>query len=120
MTGRQESTTSRASSHKSSPLSSHNALGSGVARRNHAKQIQLQKKAALVQASRLFQNGSNGNVTINGVNGINTGLGKGLTSSSSGGAPRIVVVCTLSQDVSSWDAVQEMEDEGEEGGVKPP
>lgn len=49
-----------------------------------------------------------------------TGLGKGISSSSSGGAaPRIVVVCTLTQDVSSWEAIKQLQNEGEEGGVKP-
>jgi pre-rRNA-processing protein TSR1 len=112
--GRQESTTSRASSHKSSPFSAQNAAGSGQARRNLAKQQQMQKKAALVQASRIFRGTAEGGVASSG-----TGLGKGMSSSSSGGAPRIVVVCTLTQDANSWDAIKQLQDEGEEGGVRP-
>ncbi|UZJ55097.1 hypothetical protein CBS101457_004417 [Exobasidium rhododendri] len=120
--GRQESTTSKASSHKSSPLSLHNAAGSAQTRRNFAKQQQMQKRAALVQANRVFQgtNGSSTDVKDALTLHINsgTGLGKGISSSSSGGAPRIVVVCTLTQDVDSWDAIKQLQDEGEEGGVR--
>jgi pre-rRNA-processing protein TSR1 len=96
-------------------LSAHNAAGSGQARRNLAKQQQLQKRADLVQANRIFK----GNGTVTGSISSGTGLGKGMSSSSSGGAPRIVVVCTLTQDAESWDAIKQLQDEGEEGGVRP-
>lgn len=114
--GRQESVTSRVSSHKSSPLSLHNAAGSAQARRNHAKQVQLQKRQAIVDANRIFRN--NGHTGSNQA-ANNSGLANGLAGSSSGGAPRIVVVCSLTQDVDSWSAIEALEKEGEEGGVKP-
>lgn len=101
--------------HKSSPLSLRHAQGSGQARRNHAKQLQLQKRQAIVDASRVFRNGPS---AVAGVSS-GTGLGRGLSSSSSGGAPRIVVICTLTQDVDSWATAQALEDEGEDGGVRP-
>lgn len=72
----------------------------------------MQKRQSLIDASRIFRGGSQ--AVSSGA-----GLGKGLSSSSSGGAPRIVVVCTLTQDVDPWDAIQSFEDEGEPGGVVP-
>lgn len=111
--GRQESVTSRASSHKSSPLSSHNSVGNAQARRNHAKQMQLQKRQALIDANRIFRS-ANGSTDVN----AGTGLGHGLSSSGAKGAPRIVVVCALTQDVDAWSSIASLEQLGEEGGVR--
>ena len=95
----------RLSSHKSSPLSaSGNAIGSRQHRKNAAKQAQLAKRAALVQSNRIFdQSPTSG-----------AGLAKG-----SGGAPRICAVVYLAEDGDSWDAVRQLESEGDDGGVKP-
>lgn len=117
-TGRQDSTTSRASSHKSSPLSASNTQGSSQARRNAAKQMQLQKRAALVQASRVFNGSPNvaAGPAMTGAAKLGLSSGAGL---GKGGAPRIVVVATLTEDLDAWDAVRQFEAEGEDGGVKP-
>ncbi|PWN53797.1 DUF663-domain-containing protein [Violaceomyces palustris] len=104
----------RSTSHKSSPLStSGSAAGSRHDRRNQAKLAQLQKRAALIQSNRVF------GAKSNSANASGAGLGKGLSSSSGGGAPRICAVVDLAEDGDSWRAVRSLQEEGEEGGIKP-
>ncbi|KDN52587.1 DUF663-domain-containing protein [Tilletiaria anomala UBC 951] len=108
--GRQEGTQPRV--HKASPLGiAATPQGARQARRNLAKQTQQSKRAALVESTRIFGVGAGSSLAGT------LGLGKG-TAASGGGAPRICAVIDLAGGVA-WDAVRMIEEEGEEGGIKP-
>lgn len=84
------------------------AEGSRQNRRNEARQASQQKRAALVESSRIF---------------TGTGL-RGETRAASGrhakaGAPRVCAVLALTPDVDEWDVVRALENDGEALGVRP-
>lgn len=115
----------RSGSHKSSPLTSAgSASGSRTQRRNAAKQAQLSKRAALVASTRVFGAGVTAKGAaaqaggISGNSGAGAGLGKGIARTG-GGAPRICAVIDLAEDGDSWEAVRMLQEEGEEGGIRP-
>lgn len=95
--GRMDSTTSSLER----PHKVAGALPSAADRRNAAKQHQRQKREGLLQATRIFSRST----------------GKGGAGAKDN-APRVVVFASLSRDVDAWKAVQELEAEGEEQGVK--
>ena len=95
--------------HKANPLrAAGNAPGSRSNRQNEAKQISQQKRAALVESTRIF--------TGSGLRGEQRTGGRGGPSKA--GAPRICAVVTLTPDNDAWDVVCALERDGEALGVR--
>lgn len=81
-----------------------NVEGSRSARRNEARQISQQKRAAIVESTRIFRG---------------TGLrGEQRGGRVKAGAPRIVAVVALTPDVDEWDVPRALEHNGELLGVR--
>ena len=83
------------------------AEGSRKNRRNEARQVSQQKRAALVESTRIFGTG---------LRGENRG---GTGRHSKAGAPRICAILSLTPDVNEWDVVRALERDGEALGVRP-
>lgn len=105
-TGKNEAQPARA--HKTNPLrAAGNAQGSRSNRRNEAKQISQQKRAALVESTRVF--------TGSGLRGEQRAGGRGPAKA---GAPRICAVVPLTPDTDAWEAVCGLERDGEALGLR--
>ncbi|KOS12755.1 ribosome biogenesis protein tsr1 [Malassezia pachydermatis] len=96
--------------HKANALRmSGSAEGSRTNRRNEARQISQQKRAALVESTRVFGG--------TGLRGEQRAGGSGRHAKA--GAPRICAVIALTPDVNEWDVVRALECDGDALGVHP-
>ncbi|WFD41459.1 ribosome biogenesis protein tsr1 [Malassezia psittaci] len=94
--------------HKGNPLrAAGSAPGSRSNRRNEAKQISQQKRAAILESTRIF--------TGSGLRGEQRQSSSGP---SKAGAPRICAVVALTPDTSAWDMVRALEQDGEALGLQ--
>lgn len=95
--------------HKSNPLkTSGSTQGSRSNRRNEAKQVSQQKRAAILESTRIFSG--------SGLRGEQRSSGRGPAKA---GAPRICAIVTLTPDGDPWSVVRELEKDGESLGIKP-
>ena len=105
--------------HKANPLKSSGGLeGARKNRRNEAKLAAKQKRAALVDSTRVFQAAP----TTSGLRGEAAsvhGEARGRPRGWRAGAPRICAVVALTPDVDAWDAIRQLERDGEALGVQP-
>ena len=105
--------------HKANPLKSSGSLeGARKNRRNEAKLAAKQKRAALVDSTRVFQAAP----TTSGLRGEAAsvhGEARGRPRGWRAGAPRICAVVALTPDVDAWDAIRQLERDGEALGVQP-
>lgn len=85
------------------------AEGSRKNRRNEARQVSQQKRAALIDSTRIF--------TGTGLRGESRGMSGGPKHSKAG-APRICAIVSLTRDVNEWDVVRALENDGESLGVR--
>ncbi|WFC97377.1 ribosome biogenesis protein tsr1 [Malassezia yamatoensis] len=93
---------------KGNPLrAAGSAPGSRSNRRNEAKQISQQKRAAILESTRIF--------TGSGLRGEQRQSSRGP---SKAGAPRICAVVTLTPDTSAWDMVRVLEQDSEALGLQ--
>lgn len=94
-------------SHKSNPLrAAGSAEGSRSNRRNEAKQASRQKRAEILESTRIF-----------GGSGLRGEQRAGAHGPRRAGAPRICAVVTLTPDGDAWDVVRALERDGEQLGV---
>lgn len=83
------------------------AEGSRSNRRNEARQISQQKRAAIVESTRIF--------TGTGLRGEQRGVGG---RHAKAGAPRICAVVALAPDVNEWDVARALEQDEESLGLR--
>ena len=82
------------------------AEGSRSNRRNEARQVSQQKRAAIVESTRIF--------TGTGLRGEQRGVGG---RHAKAGAPRICAVVALAPDVDEWDVARTLEQHDESLGL---